>query len=172
MLSDVLDYSLNKRSINRELNLLKIIKESMVDALKISKREDVNIEVEVEPDIYINFDEVKLKRVFMNILLNALQSMGEGHDITITSDFMKNKSHITITNTGSSISKDIVKEIFSPGFSTKTHGNGVGLAIVKKFIEETNSEIKCESDSNSVSFKISFQSSCKLLDISENSWNF
>lgn len=172
MLEDVLDYSLKRSSINQSLNLSREIHKAKNDAISISKRDDVKITLNLDQDVYIQFDKVKLHRVILNILLNALQCMGVNHEIVIESKFVKNKLCVSFKNTGSSISKENLRGIFEPGFSTKEHGNGVGLAIVKKFIDESNSDISCVSDENSVTFQIIFNSFDKLLDVSSGSWNF
>ena len=79
-----------------------------------------------------------INQVFMNILLNACQSIKNKGTITITSKSDGKKIIVSISDTGNGIEKHNLKKIFDFGFTTKKtgKGTGLGLALAKKIIDE------------------------------------
>jgi signal transduction histidine kinase len=98
-------------------------------------------------------DGEQLKQVFMNIVLNAIQSMPEGGNLRIitsieqesvdgdTSDFVA----IEFEDTGYGIPEENLSNLFNPFFTTKNGGSGLGLSISRRIIKEHNGHINVES---------------------------
>ena len=97
------------------------------------------------PPVYCYPDYIN--QVFMNILLNACQSIKTKGIIEITTADTEKFILITISDTGVGIKKDELSKIFEFGFTTKKfgQGTGLGLALVKKIIDEHNGKIEVES---------------------------
>lgn len=97
----------------------------------------------------INADPNKLRQVFLNILLNAIQAMPIGGEIKIgchqINDDSGNRLEIRIADTGPGISPENLTKIFDPFFSTKAHGTGLGLATAQAIVSEHNGKITAES---------------------------
>jgi PAS domain S-box-containing protein len=95
-------------------------------------------------ELIIQGFEGKLHQVFLNILLNAVQSMNKG-TITIETSLSPNTNNaqIKITDTGKGIDPEILNKIFDPFFTTKEpgEGTGLGLSIVYSIIREHNGSI-------------------------------
>lgn len=113
--------------------------------------------IELEDDFIISGSYDKLKEVMLNLITNANEATKNG---TIT---IRLKKHIEpikeekldeefcvieIEDTGIGISKENLKKIFNPFFTTKINGTGLGLAISKKIIDEHGGIIKVESEEN------------------------
>ena len=96
----------------------------------------------LEPAI-VHTDPDQIGRVFTNILKNAIQSIPSEKEGVISINYtVKNKEVlITIKDNGDGMSDDIKAKIFVPSFSTKNSGMGLGLAISKKIIENSNGKI-------------------------------
>ena len=94
----------------------------------------------------IEADPGLLYRAFLNIFINAIQSINDGGNITIKIGEEKENYRIEIQDTGAGISKENSKKIFNPFFTTKEKGSGLGLAIVKKIIEGHKGEVWIESE--------------------------
>ncbi|GAX60054.1 signal transduction histidine kinase [Candidatus Scalindua japonica] len=100
--------------------------------------------IQIEKD-YENFDDFiycdsdRLQQAFLNILLNAIQSMPEGGKIKIFTRKSTAKDipvmQVGFVDTGDGINNGTIKKIFEPFFTTKDDGTGLGLAIVRKIIE-------------------------------------
>jgi signal transduction histidine kinase len=90
-------------------------------------------------------DQDLLYRAFFNILINAIQSMGDGGTIRVDVFEDKNQLLTKIEDSGAGISPDNLKKIFNPFYTTKEKGSGLGLSIVGKIIEGHNGSIAIES---------------------------
>jgi PAS domain S-box-containing protein len=104
----------------------------------------LNVPDNVEADAYFDEDLPKLatdptimKRVLFNLANNALQAMPEGGKLTIHVSQDKTTSCIIIAvnDTGVGIAKEIQDKLFTPLFTTKSKGQGFGLAAVKRMVE-------------------------------------
>jgi len=94
-------------------------------------------------------DDDLLYRAFMNILLNSIQAIENAGSITVNVEEEKGGYRIEIEDTGSGISKENMKKIFNPFFTTKDKGTGLGLPIVRKIIEGHQGTIDVESQEGS-----------------------
>jgi len=97
----------------------------------------------------VNGDLHQLQEVFLNLLINACQSMPEGGVVEITTTNFNNLyAQIQIKDTGVGISPKQLKDIFMPFFSTKHEGTGLGLTICHNIIKNHNGTIALESQVN------------------------
>jgi signal transduction histidine kinase len=89
-------------------------------------------------------------RVFNNLIKNAIQAIenNEKGKIEITITKMDEFFQITISDNGVGIDQEQFEKIFSPNFTTKTGGMGLGLAMVKGIIENLKGKIWFESEKN------------------------
>ena len=107
----------------------------------------VDIKKSFEKDLRpVKGDLHQLQEVFLNLIINAYQSMPEGGVIKITTSSFKNLfAIIKIQDTGMGIPADCLKDIFMPFFSTKSDGKGLGLSICHNIIKNHNGSIEIES---------------------------
>jgi len=87
-----------------------------------------------------------LYRTFLNIFVNAIQSMEDGGTITVNVVEGKNYYTVGIEDTGCGISQENLSKIFDPFFSTKETGTGLGASIVRNIIEGHGGSIRIESE--------------------------
>ena len=122
-------------------NSLKLIERQTSEAnIKIQTRLDSEIdEIFVDPD--------RINQVFLNLYLNAIESMKNGGSLNVW--LLKNEEKdgikIRVQDTGTGISEDDLTHIFDPYFTTKASGTGLGLAIAHNIIEAHGGEIKVDS---------------------------
>lgn len=83
-------------------------------------------------------DPQQLQQVFLNILLNSVDAISEGGEITVTTryDEMTKAVAIELRDTGKGIPAELMGKIFQPFFTTKGKGTGLGLAVSKRIVEE------------------------------------
>lgn len=97
---------------------------------------------------YVFADEKQLSRAFINLFNNAVQAipskMNGQVNITLSSDGKRHR--IEIKDNGSGIDEEKKQKIFSPNFTTKSGGMGLGLAMVKNIIDSIGGEIKFTSE--------------------------
>jgi two-component system nitrogen regulation sensor histidine kinase NtrY len=106
-----------------------------VAALMDIKAKDNNIKFEYNTSLCtIMADELQMEQAIINIVKNAIEAIGKDGTIVFTTD----KKNLTITDTGAGIAAEQAANIFSPFFSTKTDGQGIGLTLVREILINHN----------------------------------
>ena len=98
------------------------------------------------PEVLV--DEKRLSQAMLNLLLNALDSVGGRGKVSVSTDFDRDaqKVRIFVSDTGKGISKEVQGRIFEPFFTTRSDGTGLGLSIVQQIIFEHSGTIEVESE--------------------------
>ncbi len=91
-------------------------------------------------------DPELLKRVLSNLVLNAVQAMPEGGELSVRAIIKDGGFVIEVKDTGVGIPEDVKTKIFTPMFTTKAKGQGFGLAVVKRLTEAMNGTVAFESE--------------------------
>ncbi len=110
------------------------------------------------PDV-LTADNAQLEQAFVNLFLNALEATGPHGALTITTDLTVRKTkasrastapefRITIQDTGSGVAPQNIDRLFTPFFTTKPHGTGLGLPITRRIIEDHSGMITVQSALN------------------------
>lgn len=93
----------------------------------------------------LRVDATQMKQAFYNLIRNAAQATPPGGRITLRTDLSDYEAVISITDTGSGISPEQMGHLFEPFHTTKKHGTGLGLLIVRRIVREHGGEIAVES---------------------------
>lgn len=93
--------------------------------------------------VLINADKTHINRLFTNLIQNAIQAVPETRapHITLTEKVTGDKVLITLKDNGNGIPKGMQSKIFTPNFTTKTSGTGLGLAMCKGIVEQSKGNI-------------------------------
>lgn len=96
----------------------------------------------------IETDPILLKRILLNLAINAVQAMPQGGELEIGANQNKktNTINITVKDMGVGIPKEMQNKLFTPLFTTKPKGQGLGLAVVKRLVEGLNAKISFKSE--------------------------
>ena len=129
-------------NINALIENIILLVKNQTSFRSISIEKDLEAKV---PEIMADTDQIQ--QVFINLILNASESMSEGGKLTIESRIGKNGDFINIkfTDNGYGISEDDKQKIFDPFFTTKENGTGLGLSISYGIIERHGGTIDVES---------------------------
>ncbi len=102
--------------------------------------------MQVDDKLIVNADAQLLNRVLINLVTNAVQAMADGGELTVKAQSgSQGKAQITVEDTGTGIPEEVKPKIFTPLFTTKSKGQGFGLAVCKRVIEAQNGTITFES---------------------------
>ncbi len=96
----------------------------------------------------VRWDMDKMRHVFLSIFKNALEAMSPGGNIRISASPQRGRQPeiiVRVQNDGAPIPEELVEKVFEPYFTTKWSGTGLGLATVKKIVEEHQGRISIES---------------------------
>jgi PAS domain S-box-containing protein len=107
-------------------------------------------DIRVSVAVMANFPKFKsdltyLKRILINLITNAVQAMPNGGVLSITATFDCKVATLCVRDTGHGIPLDAQNKIFKPLFTTKSKGQGLGLAVVKKLTDALGGHIRFES---------------------------
>ncbi len=98
--------------------------------------------------LMVNADRTHLNRLFTNLILNAMQAIPAERTVQINIDeeITGDKVLIRIKDNGSGIAEELQSKIFTPNFTTKTSGTGLGLAMSKSIVEQAKGRIWFETE--------------------------
>ena len=97
--------------------------------------------------IHVMCDPHALRQILMNLVLNAQQAMGTGGLITITiGKDSDGNGTIDVTDTGPGIPEEMRARLFKPFQTSKKEGHGIGLALVKRFVDNFGGGVTVESE--------------------------
>jgi len=140
------DFARMPSSNKESLNLSEIVENtiSFFDPLSSSI-------LKLDKDCFIFADHDQIVRVLNNLLNNAIEAVSEGETPMVRVSLEKgtHKILLQVEDNGSGIPLELQDEIFEPNFTTKTSGTGLGLAMVKKIIDDLNGHIYFETIPNS-----------------------
>lgn len=118
--------------------------QSRISAKLISVQRDFRAHEDLLPG-----DESQLEQAFLNLLLNAVDAIGEEGTVSLSTEMIDTEAgrriEVRIADTGAGISAENLPQIFEPFFTTKPRGNGLGLAVTRRIIEEHQGVIRFES---------------------------
>ena len=116
------------------------------------------IDINLDKDIpYIYVDKIQIQQVLLNLIQNAIESMQQHHikekriHIEVGSKGI-DAIEITISDTGPGFTKEIIHKAFTPFFTTKAHGRGMGLAICRSIIEAHGGQFTINSNATNNSW--------------------
>ncbi len=158
IIRNLLDFSRQSEPNIRAIDLNQVIEAALLlvehqislENIKLEKKLDASL-----PLVHADFDQIQ--QVLINIILNANQAMPEGGTLTIATsavpgveidEFTKDTVRIDIKDTGVGISEENLSKLFTPFFTTKEKGKGVGLGlpVVHGIIERHKGKIEVESE--------------------------
>ncbi len=144
IVTDLQDYAKTLTPVMQEVDLEETI-QGVISTLNSPDNVKVFYFIQ-KPFPTLKTDPSFVKRILTNLALNGIQAMQEtGGELTINV-FSREKTFITaISDTGVGIPDDVKDKIFKPLFTTKSKGQGFGLAVVKKLVEALGGEISFET---------------------------
>lgn len=141
---------LEKLDLNKIINDARIILESMCFPHNIGL--DIYT---LEQPVLVNMDRVLFDQVIINILKNAVESIGENGNVTIT--VTSAPASVTIADNGKGIPEDVRDKLFSPFFSSKPNGQGLGLIFIREVLDKHNCQFSLSTDDDGLTrFRILF----------------
>jgi PAS domain S-box-containing protein len=142
IVEDLLEYSRPTELKVKGLPLRPIVNDT-IGSMEIPS--DVKLNVRIPASAKVDGDASKLMRVFRNVILNAVESMPKGGELEIASDVRGDKVVTTIRDTGEGIREADMAKLFTPFFTTKARGLGLGLSICKRLVEAHGGTIEVKS---------------------------
>ena len=114
----------------------------------------LRVETNFKQDIWLESDPEQIKQVLWNLFLNASEAMPNGGVVRVSADMVESDDssepgqkmiRITVRDSGQGFSKNAVTHLFTPFFTTKEGGSGLGLATVKRIVEGLKGKVYGEN---------------------------
>ncbi|MEM3051564.1 MAG: HAMP domain-containing sensor histidine kinase, partial [Candidatus Bathyarchaeia archaeon] len=145
IINDLLEYSTAIRLDLRETTPKSLVTEALSH---VAIPKNIQLIDSTQETLKINVDVDKMKRVFINLIKNAIDAMPKGGQLAINSENVNGNVKFVFADTGMGISEKHLKRIFEPLFTTKARGMGLGLSICKRIVEAHGGTISVESVQN------------------------
>jgi two-component system nitrogen regulation sensor histidine kinase NtrY len=103
----------------------------------------------------VDADPEQLSRALRNLVLNAMDAMPNGGDLTVRTRAVNGRVAIEVADSGEGLTKEECERLFTPYYTTKRHGTGLGLAIVQSVVADHQGSIAVDSEpGKGASFRI------------------
>ena len=128
------------------IDLFDDIKQTMVPLFKAKK---IKYMIKCESDITINADYNRMKQVLINLIKNSIEASNKDKNlISLTTFYSNNSLYIIVKDNGEGMDKETLEKIFTPFYTTKHYGTGLGVCLSKEIIKAHNGSLSYTSISN------------------------
>jgi two-component system sensor histidine kinase HydH len=97
----------------------------------------------------VMFDPGHFKQIFINLISNSIEAIGENGTVNIVSEIIDETSYFRISDSGRGVAAENLNNLFNPFFTTKKNGTGLGLAICRKLCNQNNAQIEVTNNPES-----------------------
>jgi PAS domain S-box-containing protein len=132
IIGDLLEYSRELHLELIETNVKSITQDTLA---KVEIPKGVRVVDSTKDQPRMKLDVGKMRRVFLNLMVNALDAMPKGGTLTIASARSGDNVHVTFKDTGEGMTTETLTKLWSPLYTTKAQGMGFGLSIAKRLVE-------------------------------------
>ncbi len=146
LLSSILNFVRPSGSVMEEIDLNAVIRDT-IELLQFSySMEGYAIEHFLDPNLpHVRGQEEMLKQCIVNLAKNAFEAMPGGGTVTLRTSMQEHYVTLNVEDRGKGMSHEALEHVFSPFYSTKGKGYGLGLAMIKKIIEEFGGRVELKS---------------------------
>ncbi|MDD2702522.1 MAG: ATP-binding protein [Candidatus Omnitrophica bacterium] len=151
LLNNISTFVTSRKVVCRETGINNILEDTLNNPLlqDMIGNNKVVVEKDLDPSVpAVMADWTQMKEVFSNLCLNAVQAMPNGGTLKISTRASGAMIEITVADTGSGISKENMQNLFTPFFTTKSKGLGLGLFIAREIVELHKGRIELSSEEN------------------------
>lgn len=133
--------SINRIKIEKDIIDIGLLLEEVIDNFKpILESKNINIEF-VSDELYINADYNRIKQVIINLVKNSIEAIDHDGTITLNYEEVNGECLITVKDTGCGMTKEDIKKLEEPFYTTKQKGTGLGVYLSKEIIKLHNGTI-------------------------------
>jgi signal transduction histidine kinase len=143
IVNDVLDFGKPARLDLKEEDLREVIREACESCREKAEKSYVKVLLDLpSPPVRVTVDNFRLQRALVNIMSNAIEACGEGQDVSVSAVAGESHATIQIEDCGSGMDEETLANIFTPFYTRKSSGTGLGMAIAKKVVDAHGGDIR------------------------------
>jgi len=145
-LGDLRDFTRPPMPSKQPVNLNDIIHEVDILMQEQATSQGVTLEEHLDPHLpSLEADPNQMKQVLLNLVKNALEALDSGGQVLLSSGGDNHEVWFTVQDNGGGMPPEVLEKIFSPFFTTKEKGTGLGLAVIHKIVADHHGEIAVHS---------------------------
>jgi len=146
IVQDALDFSKPLQLTLKQEDLREVIARACQFCAEKAKGGEVNLSVAVPPQpVYAEIDGVNMERALINLLSNAIEASIRGQNVRVGTVPGKDTLAITIVDQGPGMDRETIENMFTPYYTKKKEGTGLGMPIAKKVVEAHKGKIHVDS---------------------------
>jgi signal transduction histidine kinase len=142
IVSELLDYSGEIHLTLTEVTPKELTKNAL-EAVRIP--DTIRVLNQTQEQSTLTVDAERMRRVFINLITNAIDAMPTGGTLTLSSKESNGLVELAVSDTGTGLEKQILENLWKPLQTTKAKGIGLGLPIVKRIVDAHSGEVSVES---------------------------
>jgi signal transduction histidine kinase len=139
IITNLLDI-VHNRPVSKERVALETVVKGACES--VDRPQAVNVAVEGVDGLEVNGDPVQLRRVFVNLVTNAVEASAPAGEVKVLGARAGDAVEISVEDTGPGVDPATVRRLFEPLITTKEKGIGLGLAIVKRIVERHDGTVE------------------------------
>jgi signal transduction histidine kinase len=146
VIQELLDFGRPNKQVVQPVNINSLLEKVLTFTSPLIREQKIHLEVEFDPGLpLILADPSRIKQVFVNMILNAIQATPAGGTLNIGTYPQDSYINIEFRDTGRGIEPGEISRIFDPFYTTKESGTGLGLSISHQIIKSHNGTIHVSS---------------------------
>lgn len=151
------------------VNLNDVVNAVLKLYMELSQAQNIKVEKHLSPLPLLSLDQEQMERAVGNLVKNAIEAMPDEGTLTLgtfSAPLEKDRNiSLEVKDTGHGMSEETQQNLFAADYTTKSHGTGLGMAIVRRIITVHGGEITVESEENvGTTIRITFNESSYLTE--------
>jgi signal transduction histidine kinase len=142
IVADLLDYSAGRAPMLTPVQVADLVAEVLS---VVPPRAGIEVAQHVDPGVTIDADRDQMRQVLLNLITNGYDAMPGGGILDISVRSTGESAQITVSDTGTGMDEETRASIFTPFYTTKSRGIGLGLAVTKRVVEAHGGTISVQS---------------------------
>ncbi|MGF7006714.1 sensor histidine kinase [Aminobacter sp. BE322] len=146
MLKRMRDYASNKAPERARQDLNAIVAEVVALTRADLERRQVTLVLELgQPAPHAVVDAIEMEQVLHNLIRNAAEAVGAGGTVTVATGAAGREAKLVVSDDGPGIAAEVLPKLFTPFFTTKADGMGLGLSLCASLVERVDGRIEVEN---------------------------
>ncbi len=149
----LLNYTRSEAPRPGTVDLAEVARES-AEAISVARRGGPPVSVVGEP-VFAHADPDQTRQALKNLILNATDAVGPDGKVTVATGITAGRPFIEVADDGPGVATEDRERVFQPFYTSKPGGTGLGLAVVSRFVEDHDGELKLtEAEGGGAVFRI------------------
>lgn len=144
MVQDLLNFTANRQPQRQSLNLRTVVTELLIEIQEQCRAQQIGLSQSIGDLTEVVADGEMLRSALRNLLLNAVDALGQGGKIEVCFEQTEQGWQIAVCDDGEGIPPEVRQRIFDPFYTTKSTGTGLGLSVVERVMESHGGWVSLE----------------------------